>query len=122
MFGLTLAAAIVGCDGGSVLGGVEKPDLGYTLSEASEQVGLRSEPQLIYQRCEKLKPIVEPVRQRWSCWFGFRTGESTQDCSVIMSVQGDYHQAIWKPDIGELDPASGKLKPNLICKRRTPPS
>ncbi len=118
MFGLTLIAFIAGCSDAGVLGGVEKPDLGYTLIEASNQNEMGLKPQLLYERCERLKPIVEPVRQRWSCRFGFKTSKGEQDCSATVSVHADDHTGIWKPDIGDLDPVSGKTKPNLICKRR----
>lgn len=118
MFGLTLVTFIAGCSDAGVSGGVEKPDLGYTLVEASDQVETGLKPHLLYERCEKLKPIVEPVRQKWSCRFGFKTSKGAQDCSATVSVHPDDHIGIWKPDIGDLDPASGKVKPNLVCKPR----
>ncbi len=118
IFGLPLLAFIAGCSDTGVLGGVEKPDLGYMLVEASDQVETGLEPQLLYESCEKLKPVVEPVRQKWSCRFGFKTTKGAQDCSATVSVHPDDHTGIWKSDIGDRDAASGKIKPNLVCKRR----
>lgn len=118
MVGWTLIALVAGCGDAGVSGGTQKPDLGYTLVEASGQVETGLTPQLLYEHCEKLRPIVEPVHQKWSCRFGFKTSKGAQDCSATVSVHPDDHSGIWKPDIGSLDPASGKLKPNLVCKRR----
>jgi hypothetical protein len=121
MIVVSLVVAIAGCSEGSdagVLGGVDRPDLDYTLIVVSNQVETGVKPQLLYERCEKQTPIVEPVSQKWFCRFGFQTIEGAKDCSAVVSVHPDDHIGIWKPDLGDLDPVSGKEKPNLVCRRR----
>jgi len=119
IFALSALAVVAGCgDSGikdGVSGGVDRPDLGYALIEASNQLETGLAPKLLYQRCEKRAPIVEPINQKWFCRFGFHTAEGAQDCSAIMSVHPNDHWGVWKPDLGPLDPISGKTEPNLVC-------
>lgn len=108
---------IASCDGGQVLGGVERPDLGFAVLEASQATESGRVPQLIYQQCAKQPPVVEPMNQNWFCRFAIQTNESVQDCSATLSVHPDDHVGIWKPET-RLNPSSGDVESTLVCKAR----
>jgi hypothetical protein len=55
---------VAGCEDDTVLGGVERPDLGYAMLEASNAPETGQKPKLTYEHCEKQPPIVEPVNQK----------------------------------------------------------
>ena len=123
MLALTLIAFIAACSDVGLLSDVkkpelEKPDLGATLVEASEQLKTGLKPRLLYERCEKLTPVVELIHQAWFCRFGSETSKGAQDCSAKVSLHAFDHEAIWLPNIGDIDLVTGKTKPNLACKRR----
>lgn len=121
---LTAYAAIFSmsaCNGGNasdeIVGGVDRPNLAYALAKASGQGATGVEPKLLYERCSKRTPVVEPRQQKWFCRFGFSTSEGEQDCSVVISIHPDDHWGVWKPDL-ELDPSTGRVSSTLACMRR----
>jgi hypothetical protein len=115
---VTVIVTAAACDEAKVLGGIDRPDLAYAVSEASNQVEPGVEAALFYEDCRKQEPIVEPVRQKWFCRFGFRTPRDEHHCSAIVSVHGDDHVGIWKPDHGDINP-SGEVNQNLKCASKS---
>ena len=84
------------------------------LSEASDPKNEGSIGQLIYERCEKLPPLVKPVDQHWHCKFGFKNAKIAQNCSVVMSVQADDHFGVWRP-LMHFNPQKSEWVSTLAC-------
>ena len=106
----------LGDDG--VLGGVEKPVMATALREASDPQHTDQEGRLIYERCKKLSPIVEPRKQLWHCDFGFQKNAIMQNCSVVMSVQPFDHFGVWYP-LRRIDSKTREGISTLVCKEKT---
>ena len=95
---------------------VSKPDLYLATWEASGQSdpsGINYIP-LLYEKCEKIYPIVRPINQVWSCHFKFNSNGNIRSCSAIMSIHPDNHWSFWDID-WRLDAKTGRYASSLEC-------
>lgn len=97
-------------------GGVEKPDLGIIVLEASGPGATSKDQNLTFSECGKISPIVAPVDQQWACKFAFREEGKTHRCSAVLAVRSDDHWGVWD-DAGRVDQETGKRLPTLTCSR-----
>ena len=78
-----------------MVGGVEKPDLRFVLGVPDDPNAYVTPEDLTFSQCKQILPVVEPIKQRWTCQFGFRKDGALHTCTVILAVQADDHVGIW---------------------------